>query len=232
MSKVLILIPTKDKVETACLEAAYGQNYDNFSVMVNRRAAEPTKNKFQNIVTNRIELQERALKTDAEWFLWLDYDVIMPNNTISIFMDNPKPIMGAWCPMGNGWNIGTVKDGVLKNLDTYSPVEIPVNHIGFGALMVSREVMEKIKIRYSFDEKCKSYEGYVSKCECFAFCEDAEKLGYEVIAKPIICEHNRNILASMTIIELKAFWLDQILQIEQSQKKLMSAQNEISKRKK
>jgi len=165
--KILVLIPTKDTVDPKTLEALMAQDFKDFSVLINPKKPDAVKTRIQNIIENRKELKEKALKHDAEYFFWLDSDVILPPTAFSQLMKEGKPLMGAAYQLApNHWTT-SVKCG-------------EVEHLGFGALMMNREVLSAIEIRA---------EG--TKCECAMFCEDAKKLGYTPVALNIQCGHNQ-----------------------------------------
>jgi len=227
--KILILIPTKDTVDPKCLEAVHSQDYKNYSVLVNRK--EGNGSRIKSIIENRQELRKRALASDADYFLWLDSDVVLPKDALSRFMANPRPLLGGQYPMGNRWSVGSFENGVLMPLKMPTGIDLKVDHLSFGCIMMSREVLEKIDIRESCGQRFRAEGGIeAEQCECLSFCEDAKKAGYQPIAIPVICGHNKDYLGSVSLIELKAAWLDTIMMIEQQQKNLQNIQQEVQKR--
>lgn len=191
--KVLILIPTKETVEPAVMQAIMAQDHKEFSVQVSKKDPDPKLSHFQNIIANRKEMRDRALKTDAEWFLWIDSDVVIPQNAISEFLKADKPLMGGWYFSGNHWSVAVMRKDAFTYAVNPEKEIIKADHIGFGFLMMKREVLEKIDIRDCTGEKHKEYgvDAPQQKCECFVFCEEAKKEGYEAYALPLIAKHNR-----------------------------------------
>lgn len=185
--KVLILIPTKNTIDPECLASVYAQDYENFSVMVNKKKADPKKTYYQNVVENRIELREKGLKTDADYFLWVDSDIILPPDAVTAFLKKPEPLMGGYYPIdATRFCVGKIKEGILENFTAVTPEKTEVDHIAFGMMIMSREVLEKVKIRDCTKEPLPIKENpKAEKCDCGGFCEDAKKQGYKIWALPI-----------------------------------------------
>ncbi len=185
--KTLILIPTKDAVEAEVITAIQKQTAADCSLLIKttprqQLSEDPAKNRLMNIVAARNAIRKEALKSDADWFLWVDSDVVLPPTAVADFLKVGEPVMGAWYQMPNGWSVRPE-----KTIAAMPKFPIPALHIGFGALMVNREVMKKIEIVEASEEK--NEVGTHGKCECLKFCEDAIALGYKPMALPIICKH-------------------------------------------
>jgi hypothetical protein len=87
--KAMMIIVTADKVHPRCEASLRNQDYDNYEVLINVKPAMeyPGKPYFVaknlNIAANREDARQKALKTDAEYFLWGDSDIVYPRNTLS-----------------------------------------------------------------------------------------------------------------------------------------------------
>jgi hypothetical protein len=87
--KAMMIIVTADKVHPRCEASLHDQDYDNYEVLINVKSVVeyPGKPYFVaknlNIAANREEARQKALKTDAEYFLWGDSDIVYPRNTLS-----------------------------------------------------------------------------------------------------------------------------------------------------
>ncbi len=187
--KILILIPTKESVNPETLKSAQAQFSSDGSFTTSLLIkttppkyfhSDPEKNRMMNIAENRRLIRKEALKTDADAFLWLDSDIVLPEGSLQRFYESGEPLIGAWCQMQNGWNI-RLKDGKTYKEPLKENAE--VEHVGFGALYMEREVLKKVDIRFDHNEP--------TKCECQLFCNDAEKLGYKPMVTAIYCKHNR-----------------------------------------
>ncbi len=191
-TKVLVLIPTKGTVDPKVLESLTAQDFQDFSILINPKQPDVSKSRLQNIIDNRIETREKALKSDAEYYLWLDSDVILPKNALSAFLKCSKPLMGAsYLIAPNVYSTGKMENGFIKNFTKPVGKEIDVDHLAFGAMMMNRDVLEKVKIS-PIEIKTTMPNGQLGdKCECAVFCEDAKKAGFKATALPITCLHNR-----------------------------------------
>ena len=95
VAKVLIIIPTVDKVMPEVIDSIASQDYPNFRLMVNvkkpklsikKKSKKCLENTLKNITIHRNELREKALKIDADYYWMLDSDVVPPKNALSSLM--------------------------------------------------------------------------------------------------------------------------------------------------
>lgn len=221
LKKVLILIPTADKVEARSLKAAYAQDYGNVEVLISIRKPsqlhdDQTKNFHMNIREHKNHMRELALKTDADYFMWLDSDVELPKYAVTKLMlqlEQPafdprmwaqirkrypgrditpkkKHIMGGWYQLKktNFYNAGKFyADNCIASLPYPQPSVVEVDKIDLGCVIISREVFQKIKLRDGNVILNEHFGG----CECLMFANDAVKLGYSLyIDGAVICKHN------------------------------------------
>jgi len=152
------------------------------------------------------------IEGDFDYLFFLDADVALPPTALSRLLSHQLDIVGVPVPLKGFvnnkpvYNIGKIlgvkENGLLK-----------VEYIGTAALLISRNVAEKIKVAYKdkryshyltyyrgFDENknlptndLKIYDVFVPRregdillSEDFAFCKDMQKLGFDVYADALI----------------------------------------------
>ena len=181
---IAVCIPAAGPVEPIVL--------GNFMAAVNYAARKKVKLEYFEIMNRvfihiaRHKLAEKFLKSDAEWSLWLDSDMQIPQDTIPELLKWAKALdakllsamyyhrNGTHCPLAM-WNI--VKDAkgrvVKKGKHKYESFtfDIPdtvneaieVDFCGFGCLLIHREVFEKMKLPYFkliFSEDIPGFSGH------------------------------------------------------------------------
>jgi predicted O-methyltransferase YrrM len=149
------------------------------------------------ICSNRNAIVQRFLKTDCEFLMMQDDDIIPLHNPAELVYAD-KDVVG--CPAkvrqdGHQLNwVAFVRDVTGKN---YVPVDmslcpsdadlIPVDVVGTGLICIKRKVIEAIKAPFmdTFDEN-----GIRELGTDFAFCERAKEKGFEIYTTPYrVCEH-------------------------------------------
>jgi glycosyltransferase involved in cell wall biosynthesis len=172
---IVIMTYDKDPLPQS-IESVKAQDYPNFELILHHREAEDLDNGFQrnktlNIAKARNEVREIALKKKADYFVWLDCDMIYPKDMISRFMANmlvekstvdvviegktipsgtpipKKHIIGGWYKVKdptNRWMAGYFSGE--NNVSQYSFAQqgfIKVHFLGLGCCIMSREILEK-----------------------------------------------------------------------------------------
>jgi glycosyltransferase involved in cell wall biosynthesis len=211
--KVLIMIPTYREVPKECWDSVINQDYQDFDILINKKEQRHEDRAF-DIIDNRNEIREKALETDAEYFLFVDDDVVIPRDTISNLitqmdrkcttMDFPggdgkiipkgtpipeKFIVGGWYQHRDGsWNCGKwVADNTFINFKHPEKSVIRVDKIDMGCILLKREVLEKVKFRLEPERKMNNNR-YL--CSCLMFAIDAQDAGYDLwMSGDVICEH-------------------------------------------
>lgn len=197
--KVLIVVPTKDGMENEAYKAVLSQDFSDYGVLVSVRRQEklhddPEKSRVLNIVRNRNHARAMALASDAEWFLWVDTDVVIPTNTITEFLKHGKKLMGGWYKkiVGEDWVSGKWVTKDVFYCFTEPQKEVArVDMGGLGCAMVHRSVLEKLSFDGAIDTYSKDVHGRVCFLgECIVFCREADKLGSPMHMIPsVICKH-------------------------------------------
>jgi len=201
----MVIIVTKDGVEPDCIKSIYNLDYKTddgyagFSVLVHIMQPrhlhdEPRTHGVKNVVRNRNYTKQMALASEAEYFLWVDSDVVLPPHAISSLISHKKDIIGGWYKMINtpkwvagGW----ISDNVFQNyLAPQTGITI-VDMVGLGCVLMSREVMEKVDFRDGMDLLCKDSAGNQLRVgECNIFGTDARNKGFSLYMDGnVICGH-------------------------------------------
>src|SRR4051812_3493264 len=89
--KVLIVIITKDFVEFECMQAVINQSYANYSWMISGMKPTFTTGKYverlyKNCSQNREFARKMALASDADYFLFVDSDIVIPPGAVEEFV--------------------------------------------------------------------------------------------------------------------------------------------------
>lgn len=198
--KVLALIPTRKFVEPDCLRSINHQTYSDYSVAIHALApvflhAEPERNRVLNVVRNRNIMRNMALKTDAEWFFWVDSDTVVPSHAIDTFMKYKKEFMGGWYKKKDNstWVSGNFnKEGLFVfQKDLPEGLFFKTDLLGLGCAFMHRTVLEKIEFDGGVDRNMDSIDGgKFFFAECAMFSESAQKIGVmPTMIREVICEH-------------------------------------------
>lgn len=202
--KVLAIIYVKSirDIMPGVLDALAAQTFRDFSLMVHELApvrlnAEAQKNKSENVTRNRNVVRKMALASDAEYFAWVDSDVVIPTNCLQDFVNasasGERKLLAGWVHKvaSKDWAAGSYKDGVMQFHQ--KPVEgiIEADLVSIGCSFMHRSVLEKLEFRTAVDEEVKSGDGTAFyKGNCLSFCEDAAKMGVKpFLVGTVVCRH-------------------------------------------
>ena len=86
--KVLVIMTCDNEPMPESVSSVKEQDYDNFEFLLHKKQPNPTLSRCLNIVEVRNEVREIALTKDADYFLWVDSDIVLPKHAISKFMLN------------------------------------------------------------------------------------------------------------------------------------------------
>ncbi len=129
-------------------------------------------------------LLENFLKTDSEYALFIDSDMILPPNTLEELLSHDKDVISAlylrkappYYPVCMK-SIGEEKYEIITQLPESS--EFEVDATGLGCFLVKREVIEKVaKTKPVFTMENKP--DLRVKSEDTIFCEKIKKAGYKI----------------------------------------------------
>lgn len=135
----------------------------------------------RNIIVNQF------LKTDCEWLLMVDSDILPPDNVLDM-IDNNVPVCAAYaCTTVNG---EVIPVGMTKNENGYhydfkhsEPKLHKVDAVGTGCILIKRNVLEKMDkpyFRFVYED------GILVNGEDFDFCERVGDVYFDARYK---CKH-------------------------------------------
>ncbi|MBI4141543.1 glycosyltransferase family 2 protein [Candidatus Woesearchaeota archaeon] len=156
----------------------------------------PSKNEHRiiDIISNRNIIIKRMLEKKYDYLFFADTDVLLPPDAIEKLLSIDQPIASGVYLGGQKFPDGTKIAPVLYELTDKEDYlkSVPINDVmedlvyevaasGMGCLLIRKEVLEKVKLRYS--EKIMSGEDIL-------FCHDARKLGYRTFVNTAVrCTH-------------------------------------------
>ena len=172
--ETLIVIPNTGNLRKELVEwlLTVGNNYKAEFYLPHNRPIDCSRNQIVNYF----------LTTDAKWLLMIDSDVVPPYNILDM-IKNDVPVCSAWVntkkdnevvPMALDKVEGGYK--VKKELEANKPTE--VDCIGTGAILIKREVLEKMK-QPCFEFR-KKENGELALGEDFDFSEKVRALGFKI----------------------------------------------------
>jgi len=190
-SGVLISIPHTGKLHTELVSVLMNVVKKNPFVGIDFNYGMP-------VDSNRNHIVKKFLKTNYEWLLMIDSDIVPPVNVLDL-LKHGKKIIGAVCfttsdkgipypvimerDLEKGWGWKVKRD--VKPL-------MEVDATGASCLLIHRDVLEKIKspFRFGYDE-----DGIVTVVgEDFDFCQKAKKLGHSVwVDTTLQCKHYKEL---------------------------------------
>ncbi len=150
------------------------------------------------VIASRNILREKALEGGYDFLLSLEQDVIpLPNIVEGLLRHNKKITTGVVYHLFPQKDTNEWKEKPLLALKSKSAkgklaffsaeqildlsVIVEVDYCSMGCLLISREVLEKIKFRYEeFPYKTESPDEV--KWDDWCFCEDVQDLGYKIYA--------------------------------------------------
>ena len=200
MKKVLIIIITKDHVEKDCMDSVLVQNYPETRIMVSimkphfPNIKNLVHSKYLNCSAHREEARVMALGSVADYFLFIDSDVVLPNNATEEFIKQPFDVQGGWYKIlsSDRWVAGKwISDNVVYNFKAPDESIIKADFIGMGCAFFSREVLTKIKFEHGLDWKAMNETGTeVLLGECGIAGNRIFEAGYQSYMNGnVICGH-------------------------------------------
>lgn len=195
--KVLVLVPTISKVEPECLMAINSQEYDHYTTLVNYQKTEhitniPRQNYSINSTVNRQALRKMALASDAEYFLFVDDDVVLPKDAIKNLVLHRKGLLFGWYriisrPMWVAGCWAVDKLVIYRNPQKYVA---KVDFGGLGCAMVSRKVLEAVDFTVGMDSVIQTCSGKANPGPCVSFCYNARMKGFNsYMCGDVVCGH-------------------------------------------
>lgn len=148
-------------------------------------------NKIGNIIWHSEKTRKIAIETDADYFLFVDTDVVLPVNTITELVkqlkNGNKHIISAWFKISDyEYNAGRwVADNTLAQLQSIEKSVTMVDKIDFGCMMLSRIAIEDCE--FIFEDRDIMNQ---KACQCLSFAINAQDKGYKLwMDGDVICKH-------------------------------------------
>ena len=172
-------------VHTGFMESILGC-LGEFRLIVNGAESGPLIARSRNL------LLERFLKTDADYMLMADTDVVFTPSDVRLLLEARKPIVGALYFGILGGNPEstfpvalTKQDGVVQSLDSVPDGLTRVDAVGMGLTLIERRVVESLDPHASLNRPFAEmvYNGR-HHGEDVVFCLEAMKAGYETWLEP------------------------------------------------
>jgi len=153
------------------------------------------------VQSNRNQIVRYFLNTDFDYLVMLDHDIVPNKRLLDLIEEDKEIISGLYC----GWNRGslcpfafvTTEKGKYQDKGD-KPFDIAdgkgiieVDRIGAGALIIKREVLEKLKTPFAviYDEG-----GIAQVGEDFEFCRRAQEAGYKIwVDMDCLCNHLKTV---------------------------------------
>lgn len=206
MKKALILVVSAQDVVQEALDSWNAQDYPSYSTLIHilkptKLHDDPEKNKNLNIAVNTEIIRKFALASDADYFFFVDSDIVLPPHAISELIEQLETMkahaIAGYYLMRNSkthYCMGRlVKDNTLWYLMQPEKSVVKIDYAGTGCLMVSRELLGRITINVDLDRILK-IAGTEKLCvwfdHCFDLCNQIFALGYQLYADgDVICKH-------------------------------------------
>jgi len=137
------------------------------------------------IESNRNKIVQNFLKTDCEWLIQIDDDVVPPTDYLDLILHNKDVISGVCYAYRQDAVVPLVlwknkKDGLWKNKEV-NPSDglIEVDSMGTGAMIIRRNVLETDLQNHPFQSTWNK-DGTRKKGLDLYFCEKAKAKGFKV----------------------------------------------------
>lgn len=199
---VLICVITKDQVEPECMESLLNQDHPDYSIMVHflksrTSSSNSSKNGIHNMIRNRNLVRQMALASDAEYFLLVDSDIIMPTNGLSNLIQHKKDFIGGWYQtkgINPRWVASMHLDNAMYPFESPQPSVIGVSSTGLGCALLSRSLLEAVRFKDGTSNYVQLRKGNSAAVafidDSTQFCIDVASAGYNCYMDgDTICEH-------------------------------------------
>lgn len=204
------IIPDSVAILSPCANSIEPKAYQSAMSIASNASANGYNVRFVGVTermlihTARNVLAEGFLETDCEWSFWLDSDMVLPANTITVMMKWAKKLKAQFLTgiyyqrVGEHLPVVLIRDEKVRKYEdefSHTPVFPPegvkspfkVGCCGFGCVLIHRDVYSKLE-RPFFKYKWINEKKELS--EDFYFCLNAKKAGVDLWAIPELnCGH-------------------------------------------
>jgi len=192
--KIMICVPTSGNINAYTAIWLLNATRDKrYKVAINILTHKPTIS-CRNLLTNDF------LNSDYEWSFWVDSDIVPMGDSLSM-VEFGKKIISQICIVGkNGKLVLLALDKIGE--ERYRPIDprrfkppvVEVDAVGSGALMIHRDVFEKLKAPW-WEDNCNDI-GARTLGHDFKLCDKARAAGFGVFVDP------RNAASHITTVNL------------------------------
>jgi len=198
---VMVIVITKDIVEPECMQSILEQNYTDYDVMVHvmksrHQHENPQINGVYNMIRNRNYCRQMALASDAQHFLLVDSDVVLPKNAISSLIQHRKDFIAGWYHVKHyhnkkGWPAAIIQNNTLHYFDEPQHSVVMAAMTGLGCALVSRNLLSRVQFNDGTDHIMPTNYGFnVIIDDSSQFCFDAAAAGFPLYMDgDVICKH-------------------------------------------
>lgn len=198
--QLCVVLITVNGVMADCLKSVLTQSHTPSCLIVSQKDAvgysdNDLINKYENCHRNRNAARERALKTPCDRFLFLDDDVVLPEDAVSSLMRQDKEVLGGYYPILNSdrfvcgrW----VADHTFLNFRAVAPGLRRTDMVGLGCAMISRRVLESIQFEAGTNLFCRDAGTGQDLIvgECGMFGNRVAELGLPMyMCGEVVCKH-------------------------------------------
>lgn len=222
---VTLVLITGDEVLMQCFQSILDQDYrsERMHLVVNHQPPQKFSNsdcvnKYENCSRNREVARHRALATDSDYFLFLDDDIVLPKDAVSVFVKmaaektfnvpesmeriHPgirrsvgKEVLGGYYPIlnTNRYVCGRwVADNTFLNFTNVQAGLRKTDLVGLGCAFISRRVLESVPFEAGTNLFCHDAttgrEMIVG--ECGVFGNRLAELGVPMfMCGEVVCQH-------------------------------------------
>lgn len=186
--KILIAVPTFENILPECFQSIYDLDKDGHDVHFEFV-------KGYDCAKARNMIVKTAIEGGYDYTLMVDSDIVLPPDTLKIFLSDPCPIIMGLYPKKRTANSETtlVKPDAKDNNNRYFyhtlPKEqrFPIRAGGFGCVLIHKDVFKHLSYPYFLFEVHK-YGTFLS--EDYYFCKKAREAGYTIWADSRVrCGH-------------------------------------------
>jgi len=189
--KILIAVPTFENILPDTFKSIYNlEKTEDMIVDFDFIRGYDCARARNNICNN-------AIKSNYDYVLMVDSDVILPSYTLIKMLNDPKPVCLGCYPRKNTKTgvFEIFKLGQQNYVDTFNYGEITslsgkieIKGGGFGCGMIDVEILQNLSHPFF---KYVEYESGATLSEDLYFCSNATKNGYKIYAETdVICGHS------------------------------------------
>jgi len=157
---------------------------------------------YGQIPHNRNKLVDRFLKTDYEWFFFIDSDTLPPFDVLEMTKNGKDICSGVYFQWDGGKQkldplvYRTTENDFHKEYIVFNETSeedlVEVDGIGAGCLLIHRKVFEAIEKPYFLFVY--NREGQLEIGEDFFFCQKAQEAGFKIWAdRSKVCSHYKTV---------------------------------------